>query len=78
MFLIIVIVCCTLRYLTFYFIWASLSVTFYADGSLYTATPIDPVFIMLPIFEEARMKVRSLLVSLDRGCLPSYFDKTSH
>ncbi|OMO89331.1 Ribonuclease H2, subunit B [Corchorus capsularis] len=26
------------------------------DGSLYTATPIDPVFIMLPIFEEARMK----------------------
>ncbi|XVE99960.1 hypothetical protein REPUB_Repub03eG0245000 [Reevesia pubescens] len=26
------------------------------DGSLYTATPIDPVFIMLPLFEEARMK----------------------
>lgn len=26
------------------------------DGSLYIATPIDPVFIMLPIFEEARMK----------------------
>ncbi|GMY17687.1 ribonuclease H2 subunit B isoform X1 [Fagus crenata] len=26
------------------------------DGSLYTATPVDPVFIMLPIFEEARMK----------------------
>ncbi|GMJ00207.1 hypothetical protein like AT4G20325 [Hibiscus trionum] len=26
------------------------------DGSLYTATPIDPVFIMLPIFEDARMK----------------------
>ncbi|XVF52136.1 hypothetical protein PTKIN_Ptkin04bG0240400 [Pterospermum kingtungense] len=26
------------------------------DGSMYTATPIDPVFIMLPIFEEARMK----------------------
>ncbi|KAF9616115.1 hypothetical protein IFM89_028581 [Coptis chinensis] len=26
------------------------------DGSLYTATPIDPVFILLPIFEEARMK----------------------
>ncbi|XVF13757.1 hypothetical protein REPUB_Repub08aG0235100 [Reevesia pubescens] len=26
------------------------------DGSLYTATPIDPVFSMLPLFEEARMK----------------------
>ncbi|PSS11051.1 Ribonuclease H2 subunit B like [Actinidia chinensis var. chinensis] len=26
------------------------------DGRLYTATPVDPVFIMLPIFEEARMK----------------------
>ncbi|KAL8137922.1 hypothetical protein V2J09_003923 [Rumex salicifolius] len=26
------------------------------DGSLYTSTPVDPVFIMLPIFEEARMK----------------------
>lgn len=26
------------------------------DGSLYTATPIDPVFILLPVFEEARMK----------------------
>ncbi|KAF8013793.1 hypothetical protein BT93_I1598 [Corymbia citriodora subsp. variegata] len=26
------------------------------DGCLYTATPVDPVFIMLPIFEEARMK----------------------
>lgn len=26
------------------------------DGCLYTATPVDPVFILLPIFEEARMK----------------------
>nr|DAD44024.1 TPA_asm: hypothetical protein HUJ06_002254 [Nelumbo nucifera] len=26
------------------------------DGCLYTATPIDPIFILLPIFEEARMK----------------------
>ncbi|KAG8383066.1 hypothetical protein BUALT_Bualt05G0146000 [Buddleja alternifolia] len=26
------------------------------DGRLYTATPVDPVFIFLPIFEEARMK----------------------
>ncbi|KAH6823424.1 ribonuclease H2 subunit B [Perilla frutescens var. hirtella] len=26
------------------------------DGRLYTATPIDPVFILLPIFEEARIK----------------------
>lgn len=26
------------------------------DGSLYTATQVDPVFLMLPIFEEARMK----------------------
>ncbi|XP_021744340.1 ribonuclease H2 subunit B-like [Chenopodium quinoa] len=26
------------------------------DGSLYISTPIDPVFIMLPIFEDARMK----------------------
>ncbi|KAK9265672.1 hypothetical protein L1049_001682 [Liquidambar formosana] len=26
------------------------------DGCLYIATPVDPVFIMLPIFEEARMK----------------------
>ncbi|KAH9795264.1 Ribonuclease H2 subunit B [Citrus sinensis] len=26
------------------------------DGSIYAATPIDPVFIMLPIFEEARLK----------------------
>ncbi|KAK4558818.1 hypothetical protein RGQ29_008181 [Quercus rubra] len=29
------------------------------DGSLYTATPVDPVFIFLPIFEEARMKCSS-------------------
>ncbi|BBG95372.1 hypothetical protein Prudu_003894, partial [Prunus dulcis] len=27
-----------------------------SDGGLYTATPVDPVFILLPIFEEARMK----------------------
>ncbi|XP_058222521.1 uncharacterized protein LOC131332356 isoform X3 [Rhododendron vialii] len=27
-----------------------------SDGRLYTATPVDPVFILLPIFEEARMK----------------------
>ncbi|KAI4337441.1 hypothetical protein L6164_015858 [Bauhinia variegata] len=26
------------------------------DGRLYFATPVDPVFILLPIFEEARMK----------------------
>ncbi|CAN4122142.1 unnamed protein product [Withania somnifera] len=26
------------------------------DGRLYTATPVDPVFVLLPIFEEARMK----------------------
>ncbi|KAK6133742.1 hypothetical protein DH2020_032453 [Rehmannia glutinosa] len=26
------------------------------DGRLYTATPVDLVFILLPIFEEARMK----------------------
>ncbi|KAF7830171.1 ribonuclease H2 subunit B [Senna tora] len=26
------------------------------DGRLYFSTPVDPVFIMLPIFEEARMK----------------------
>ncbi|KAK7410330.1 hypothetical protein VNO78_01034 [Psophocarpus tetragonolobus] len=26
------------------------------DGRLYLSTPIDPVFVMLPIFEEARMK----------------------
>ncbi|VFQ95256.1 unnamed protein product [Cuscuta campestris] len=26
------------------------------DGRLYIATPIDPVFVLLPLFEEARMK----------------------
>ncbi|XP_075495977.1 ribonuclease H2 subunit B-like isoform X2 [Primulina tabacum] len=26
------------------------------DGQLYIATPVDPVFIFLPIFQEARMK----------------------
>ncbi|KAJ9185099.1 hypothetical protein P3X46_004766 [Hevea brasiliensis] len=26
------------------------------DGRLYSATPVDPVFILLPIFEEATMK----------------------
>lgn len=26
------------------------------DGRLHTANPVDPVFILLPIFEEARMK----------------------
>ncbi|XP_068645168.1 uncharacterized protein [Aristolochia californica] len=26
------------------------------DGSLYAATPVDPVFVLLPIFEEARMR----------------------
>ncbi|KAF2534863.1 hypothetical protein F2Q70_00032843, partial [Brassica cretica] len=29
---------------------------FVTDGSLYMATPVDPVFILLPIFDEARMK----------------------
>ncbi|XP_004291258.1 PREDICTED: ribonuclease H2 subunit B [Fragaria vesca subsp. vesca] len=28
------------------------------DGGLYTATRLDPVFVLLPIFEEARMKKR--------------------
>ncbi|XP_057434636.1 uncharacterized protein LOC130727504 [Lotus japonicus] len=28
------------------------------DGRMYLSTPVDPVFIMLPIFEEARMKKR--------------------
>nr|XP_048331705.1 ribonuclease H2 subunit B isoform X2 [Ziziphus jujuba var. spinosa] len=28
------------------------------DGRLYIATPVDPVFVLLPIFEEARMKKR--------------------
>ncbi|XVE57306.1 hypothetical protein DITRI_Ditri04bG0080800 [Diplodiscus trichospermus] len=44
-----------------------------SDGSLYTATPIDPVFIMLPMFEEARMTVTSFL---NWRYLPSYFHKT--
>lgn len=26
------------------------------DGGLYMATPVDPIFLLLPIFEEARMK----------------------
>ncbi|KAI3717621.1 hypothetical protein L1987_69353 [Smallanthus sonchifolius] len=26
------------------------------DGGLYAATPVDPVFILLPMFDEARMK----------------------
>uniref|UniRef100_A0A1D1YJ70 Ribonuclease H2 subunit B n=1 Tax=Anthurium amnicola TaxID=1678845 RepID=A0A1D1YJ70_9ARAE len=26
------------------------------DGGIYMTTPIDPIFILLPIFEEARMK----------------------
>ncbi|KAI3664283.1 hypothetical protein L6452_44768 [Arctium lappa] len=26
------------------------------DGGLYVATPVDPVFILLPMFDEARMK----------------------
>lgn len=26
------------------------------DGSLYVSTPVDPIFVLLPIFEEARMK----------------------
>lgn len=26
------------------------------DGRLYTSTPVDTVFIMLPLFEAARMK----------------------
>lgn len=37
--------------------WYSACWSAVADGSLYTATPVDPVFIFLPIFEEARMKV---------------------
>ncbi|KAL8538003.1 hypothetical protein ACS0TY_000090 [Phlomoides rotata] len=27
------------------------------DGRLYTATPVDPVFILLPVFEEAQINV---------------------
>lgn len=29
-----------------------------ADASLFISTPFDPIFLFLPIFEEARMKVR--------------------
>ena len=46
------------------------------DGSLYMATPIDPVFILLPIFDEARMKVaHSMLPASSRiqYCFPSGF-----
>nr|XP_010929863.1 ribonuclease H2 subunit B isoform X2 [Elaeis guineensis] len=28
------------------------------DGSLYIATPIDPIFILLPVFEAARMTIQ--------------------
>lgn len=35
----------------------SLANCFCSDGRLYSATPVDPVFILLPIFEQARMKV---------------------
>lgn len=35
---------------------------FHTDGRLYVATPVDPVFVLLPIFYEARMKV--LLTSI--------------
>jgi len=40
---------------------------FPTDGRLYLSTPIDPVFIMLPIFEEARMKVISFMFLLNHG-----------
>ncbi|XP_052309986.1 uncharacterized protein LOC18100813 [Populus trichocarpa] len=43
------------------FVFVSLSLHLFflqTDGSLYTATPVDHVFILLPIFEEARMKKR--------------------
>jgi hypothetical protein len=41
----------TFVYLTVFSLFVS-----HTDGRLYTATPVDPVFIVLPIFEEARMK----------------------
>ena len=34
------------------------------DGSLYMATPVDPVFILLPVFDQARMKVTHSICSL--------------
>jgi hypothetical protein len=33
----------------------------YTDGRLYTATPVDPVVLLLSIFDETRMKVLSNL-----------------
>ena len=48
------------------FVFVSLSLHLFflqTDGSLYTATPVDHVFIWLPIFEEARMKVDTIVLS---------------
>ncbi|KAH9746923.1 Ribonuclease H2 subunit B [Citrus sinensis] len=44
------------------------------DGSIYAATPIDPVFIMLPIFEEARLKEVLDLIS-DHSCSEYILDE---
>ncbi|CAH8378752.1 unnamed protein product [Eruca vesicaria subsp. sativa] len=46
------------------------------DGSIYMATPVDHVFILLPIFDEARMKITHSFRQLDEilfveGC-PEY------
>ncbi|KVH88342.1 Ribonuclease H2, subunit B [Cynara cardunculus var. scolymus] len=37
-------------------IWWKSSLCDILDGGLYLATPVDPVFILLPMFDEARMK----------------------
>lgn len=33
------------------------------DGSLYLASPVDPLFLLLPILDRARMKVSIVLLS---------------
>lgn len=41
----------------------SLSGLLSTDGSLYLATPIDPLFVILPILEQLRMKVGIVMPS---------------
>jgi hypothetical protein len=51
----------------------SLSGLLSTDGSLYLATPTDPLFVILPILEQLRMKVGIVMPSSESCPVLDFF-----
>lgn len=42
-----------------------------ADGGVYLSTPVDPLFVVLPLLEKSRRRVSGSMCSLDKDTLPT-------